>query len=227
MIKRAYKSSVILFSTKKYVAAGKIGLSTITYCKYLDICIKEGYAFKTNTGYQFKSLPFIFNTIFGDKQGKFIRVKRALTFQGHKVNIRAAIILANFRQQDFIILGDSSLEKTGKLTKKASFAKSWIKTKAPFRASGINKILTSSRQAGNIISMCHQTANKALFKLLQQKEVMYSYQSSIINFEGNTRAKIAFAEVNRPFQNCRYTLFNRGIRYFTGREVILTSTLFK
>lgn len=206
------------------MAARECGMSVNTYIKYLKECKARGYIRETEQGTVFIKLRDVFNDIFGKKQGKYVRVHKGFKLQFVKEEVRAAIAYYNLKQQEFNVIGNSSLDKSKKLSKKESFARSYILKKGSSRVSNAKNVLTSSRQMANVLGYCHTTANKALFRLLQRRKVFYETQQQIRFVEGGTLAKISFAEFNRPFPKCSYHLTNKGVVYHTGRIVVFNDS---
>lgn len=204
------------------MVASEVGLSVNTYCKYLQQTIDLGLASYDNAGnLNFKGYKDVFLSLFGGS-GNSIIVDKSGSFQQVKENIRAAVLLANFRQQSFIVLGDSQMEQGKKLSRKESLAKNWIRTKAPHRASSVNNILTSARQAGRATGTSQATGNKTLLTLLKKKLVQYSFQQTRFSVVGTTKMKVAFAESNLPYPGCRFSILKQGVLFHAGRFVELT-----
>lgn len=202
------------------MAARECGMSVNTYTKYVHECKKKGFIRIDGSGnYCFASYKTVFTSIFGER-GRYISVTRGKNLQETKENIRAAIAYNNLKNQDFLITGDCLFESGVKAKGlRASKALSWVKTRAPFRAFGVKQVRTSSRSIGRAIGMCHTTANKALSRLLRLGKCTFEYEQAFYEVKGNTLAKIAFAEQNRPFSNCSYSLCNGGVKFHLGRIV--------
>lgn len=183
-------------------------------CFDLDLC-----RFDNNNDIVFSSYINVFNVLFGEvSQG--IHISKEGSFQQIKENIREQLLIANFRQQEFITLGDRQLERGGKTRNlRASLAQSWIKEKSPFRASSVSNIITSTRHAGKIIGLSATTAIKTLNSILRKGLVQYEYEQSKFSIKGNHQMRCAFAEQNRPYPNCGYSLLKEGILYHLGRIV--------
>lgn len=160
--------------------------------------------------------------------GQHLRVnqwKQLTSFQAAKEAVRQAILLANFKRQEFVILGDRTAESTGRIkTKIGSKAKNWV-NKTSVRASKTSNILTSTRHAGATIGMSAMSGKKVLNQLLRQQLVQYEYSSNTRVVYGNHAAKYAYAEQHKPFPTCGYTITNTGVRYFLGRIVRLRPLL--
>lgn len=219
MVKRKFRSSCVWGKTKKYHAAKMIGVSTATYCKYLKLCQDAGFIKEENGHTYFKSYGHVFSSIFCAKW-KYISIDRAETFQAQKENIRAAIALYNLKCQDFLITGDRLFETKAKTKSfREAKAKSWVKNRAGYRAHGVKQVRTSSRSISKVIGMCHATANKTLNRLVGLKRVTFEYEQAFHEVSGPTSLKIAFAETNKPFLNCTYTLTKYGVKFHIGRLV--------
>jgi hypothetical protein len=161
----------------------------------------------------------MFFILFGDA-GYKMRVGKGGSLQQVKENIREQILLANFRQQQFIILGDSQFGSSKRpKTQTAAKAKDWIKNKSSFRASSVSNIITSTRHAGKTIGISATTAVKTLSSLLRKGIVQYEYVQSKFSLWGSAETRYAFAEQNRPFPGCGYSLLKEGVLFYIGRGV--------
>ena len=200
--------------------ARECGMSINTYIKYFNECQKKGFIRIDGGGnYCVASYKTVFTMLFGES-GRYISITRGKNLQETKENIRAAVAYNNLKNQDFLITGDCLFESGVKAKGlRASKALSWVKNRASFRAFGVKEVRTSSRSIAKVIGMSHATANKALYRLLQLNKVTYEYQQSFYEVKGSTQAKIAFAEQNRPFYNCTYSLCNGGVKFHLGRIV--------
>lgn len=220
LLKRQFKSSCIWGRKKKYVVAKDINISINTYSKYLKKCFELGLCrFDINNDIIFSSYINVFEVLFGEA-GQGIHINKEGSFQQVKENVREQLLIANFRQQEFIILGDRQLERGDKKRNlRASLAHAWIKNKSPFRASNVNNIITSTRHAGKIIGLSATTAIKTLNSILRKGLVQYEYEQSRFSIKGNHQMRCAFAEQNRPYPNCGYSILKEGILYHLGRIV--------
>lgn len=197
-------------------------MSVNTFVKYRDICLQKGFCWADERGnYHYISYPAAFNAIFGEKKGKFIRINKVQrTFQVTKEAIRCALLLANYKEQDFLILGECSQERGFKPSRKAAYAKAWVREHKSIFAPKAKKVLTSARHAGNVLGMSFVTGNKTLFRLMEWGEVKFRFLSRRVKITGTIEAKIAFAEQNRPFPGCTFSLIKGGVKFHLGREVI-------
>lgn len=198
----------------------KCGMSVNTYIKYFNECEKKGFIRIDGSGnYCIASYKTVFTMLFGER-GRYISITRGKNLQETKENIRAAIAYNNLKNQDFLITGDSLFENGGKAKGfRASKALSWVKNRAGYRAFGMKKVRTSSRSIAKVIGMSHITANKALSGLLRLSKVTYEYEQSFHEVTGNTGLKVAFAETNKPFPNCTYSIVKGGVKFHIGRIV--------
>lgn len=196
------------------------GISVNTYSKYLHESITKGFITVDGMGnFHFACYKTLFRHVFADK-GDFIHVSRGDSFQEYKEAIRAAILLANYREQDFIITGDRT-QGGRRRTKREAYAHSWAVKNRSTYAPKHDKILTSNRQAGKTFGMSLGTGGKTIKRLLKEGYIGFVNACTRIFFKGSTQAKISFAEENRPFPGCSYHLSREHVIYHTGRQVIL------
>lgn len=203
-------------------------MSVNTYCKYLQLSIKAKYVTIDQYGnYHVDRFIDLFEEIYGNT-GSFVKInpENCSTFKLTIQEIRKATVLANWRNQSFIIEGDR-ISNTGRKPKNffEHKARKYVDN-LQHRASKKDKIITSTRQAGRLTGVSFTTGNKVLKELLKDEKVVYVFPQSYTNLPGyNSKEKAAIAETNRPYNNCTYNLGRNGINFHLGRQVFLTDNL--
>lgn len=219
-------SSCIHSHKSNSIVAKEIGVSHNTFKSYLGDCFKLKLCRTTKEGHLiFNKMPVIMKDLFGST-GTHIFVpnkRKAKTLKEVKDNVRSAILLANFKKQDFIILGHSVTKSVRKKqTRRSLHAKSYVDSFCTRRGPKIKKIITSSRHAGRTIGCSHVVGLKGLSKLIDFGVVKYNPPAPLTPMLGSTYQKLSFAETNLPFKGCKFALSKFGVLFFQGREVNLT-----